>query len=112
MPGGISELGENLEDTLRREILEETGLTFERAELLTVLGGPDTFNRVANGDEFFAYTAVYRVQDWFGVPTADGEEGLELRFFALDALPERVSPVSQWAANFLRRRENQSSHQT
>ena len=111
VPGGISELGEALEDTLRREILEETSLTFERAELLTVLGGPDTFHRTASGDEFYGYTAVYRVQDWQGVPVPDGEEGVALRFFAPEALPAQLGGVGRWAKRFLCQGQTPRLHQ-
>ncbi|EYB68631.1 MutT/nudix family protein [Deinococcus phoenicis] len=102
--GGIAELGEALEDTLRRELREEAGLTPRGAELLTVVSGPGTFQKLPNGDEFYQVTAVYLVRDWTGVPEADGEEGVELRFFPLDALPDRLGPVDRQALVRLRHR--------
>lgn len=83
---GISELGEALEETLRRELEEETGLTLRRAELLDVLS-PASLSRVANGDAFYSYTALFRVTEWSGTPRPDGVEIAEARFFPLDNLP-------------------------
>ncbi|GAA5513789.1 NADH pyrophosphatase [Deinococcus carri] len=83
---GISELGEALEETLRRELLEETGLTLHHAELLDMLS-PDRLAQVANGDQFYSYTALFRVTGWSGDPVPDGVEIAEARFFALDDLP-------------------------
>lgn len=102
VPGGICELGEAFEDTLRRELWEETALTVEGAELLGVVSGEHTFKRIVNGDEFYMYTAVYLVRGWSGTPTPDGEESEELRFFPLDALPPLAGPVGRRAPDLLR----------
>ena len=83
---GISELGEALEETLRREMEEEAGLTLHRAELLDMLS-PDSLSRVANGDEFYPYTALFRVTKWSGTPRPDRVEIAEARFFPLNSLP-------------------------
>ncbi|GMA17342.1 NUDIX domain-containing protein [Deinococcus metallilatus] len=83
---GISELGEALEETLRREMREETALTLHRAELLDMLS-PDRLSQVANGDRFYSYTALFRVTEWSGDPVPDGVEIAELRFFPAGDLP-------------------------
>lgn len=104
VPGGICELGEAFEDTLRRELQEEADLTVERAELLGVVSGGETFKRIGNGDEFYMYTAVYLVRGWSGTPRPDGEESEELHFFSLEALPPLAGPVGRRAASLLRGR--------
>lgn len=100
--GGIAELGEALEDTLRRELHEEAGLVPGAALLLTVISGPQTFVRLPNGDEFYQVVAVYVVREFSGVPRADGVEGTELRYFPLDALPPGLGPVDRQALERLR----------
>ena len=56
-PGGIAELGEALEDTLRRELHEETGLRCPNLRLLPLdtglVGGPEFWHRYPNGDEVY-----------------------------------------------------------
>lgn len=99
--GGNCELGEAWEDALHRELLEESGLSVHSAELLGLVSGQETFTRLAHGDEFYMYTAVYAVRGWSGTPVADGSEGLELRFFALDALPSPLGPVGRRMAELL-----------
>ena len=101
-PGGIAELGEALEDTLRRELLEETGLRPLEVQLLTVVSGQETHVRLPGGDEFYQVTAVYVVRAWEGEPTPDGSEGTELRFFPLGALPAGLGPVDRRALDLLR----------
>ncbi|AAF10362.1 NUDIX domain-containing protein [Deinococcus radiodurans] len=83
---GIAELGEPLEQTLRREVQEELGLTVQAAEFLELLN-PAGLSRVANGDEFYSYTALYRVTAWTGIPVPDGVEIAEARFFSLAEFP-------------------------
>nr|WP_244977057.1 NUDIX domain-containing protein [Deinococcus humi] len=101
--GGIAELGEALPDTLRRELREEAGIAPIRSEFLTVISGPQTYQKLLNGDEFYQVVAVYVVREWEGVPVADGEEGTELRFFTLDdLLPAPLGPVDREALGLLR----------
>ncbi|WP_412028289.1 NUDIX hydrolase [Deinococcus yunweiensis] len=101
-PGGIAELGEALEDTLVRELHEETGLTPRDPLLFAVISGPETYVRLPNGDEFYQITTVYVVREWNGSPRADGVEGHALGFFPLDALPAGLGPVDRRALERLR----------
>ncbi len=102
--GGIAELGEDLGETLRRELWEEANITPLEPEFLTVISGPQTYQKLPNGDEFYQMVAVYVVREWQGVPIADGEEGSELLFFSLDGLPAPLGPVDGEALGLLRLR--------
>ncbi|GGL10410.1 NUDIX hydrolase [Deinococcus radiotolerans] len=103
-PGGLCEPGESLEETLSREVHEETGLTVREAQLLKVISGAGTFVRLPNGDEFYQVSAVYVVRRWEGAPRPDGTEGTELRFWPLAALPAALGPVDRAALTQLRGR--------
>ena len=43
------DLGESLEETASREVLEETGLFVSNLELLHVFSGPDYYFKIDNG---------------------------------------------------------------
>lgn len=91
LPGGLMELGESLEDTARREVKEETGLSVGDLALKGLFSGPEYFLRVSNGDELYSVTAVYVSTQYSGELFVDGNESVDLRFFELDSLPEDVT---------------------
>ena len=66
LPGGLMELGESFEETARREVYEETGLTPGPLRFLGVWSGKEFLCRAANGDEFFSVTAAYMAREWTG----------------------------------------------
>ena len=86
--GGFMELGETVEETARREVFEETGLTVGRLELFGVFSDSERFT-YPNGDQAQVVTVSYLTDDVTGTLRLSSE-GLELRYFALDALPENL----------------------
>ncbi|MEJ8303973.1 NUDIX hydrolase [Saccharibacillus sacchari] len=92
LPGGALEPGESMEQVARRELLEETGLTAGKLELLAVFSGEGLHYSYPNGDEVHNVVTAYVCCDAQGEPFADGEEGSELNFFRIDGLP----PVEHW----------------
>ncbi len=100
-PGGSSELGDSLEDTARRELAEETGLSAARLEFVTVLSGAHYRFTYPNGDEIYNVGAVFVAKGLTGELRAD-EESLELRWFALDELPSQLAgPITTWIVEHL-----------
>ncbi len=85
--GGGVEVEESLEEALRRETLEETGLVVTGEELFAVLPGPSRVVRYPDGNVVRLMTFVYRVEvEDFGT-LRRSEESEELRFFRRDELP-------------------------
>ncbi|WP_409296870.1 NUDIX hydrolase [Peribacillus sp. SCS-26] len=91
LPGGLMELGESLEDTARREVKEESGLSIGTLELCGVFSGQEYYFKLANGDEFYSVTAVYSTRDFKGELELDERESINLQFFSIQALPDEIS---------------------
>lgn len=93
--GGCIEIGETLEDTARREMLEETGLTAGKLELIGVFSGPERLHTYPNGDQAYMIGVYYLCEDYSGKPLTQSDETTDLRWFPLDALPENIMPLAR-----------------
>ncbi|MDQ3430321.1 MAG: NUDIX domain-containing protein [Actinomycetota bacterium] len=84
--GGAVEVEESLEDALRREVLEETGLVVVGEELFAVFPGPSRVVRYPDGNVVRLLSFVYRVRvEDFG-KLRRSKESEELRFFRREEL--------------------------
>ena len=94
LPAGGMELGESVQDAVRREVFEETGLTIVRARPFGIYSNPRYVVTYPNGDRAQPFTVAFLVEEWTGTLTADGDDSLDLRFFPLDGLPpaEQMHP--------------------
>jgi len=95
LPGGLMELEESPEDTVRREIKEETGMALGRLELFGAYSGADYLCVAQNGDEFQVVTLVYVCDDFAGAPTVMDDESLAFKWFATDELPSDIARTHQ-----------------
>jgi len=79
-PGGFVEVGESLEECVRREVREEAGVEVEVGRLIASV--PDTYG--PTGDA--TLNAFFECRMLSGDPQPD-DDVAELRWFAPDALP-------------------------
>ncbi len=82
LPAGYQEIDEDPRETVRREILEETGLTIEVLRLFDVVYMPEDQRKPAN-------VIVYLCRAVSGELCA-GSDASEVGWFALDDLPENI----------------------
>ena len=89
LPGGCQELGERFEETVIREVKEETNLdiTEENLELVGIIAGGTRRKEYPNGDVVINNTALYCVRNYTG-EVKWGSESKEMKFFDLDNLPK------------------------
>jgi len=82
LPGGFCEIGETVEDAVRRETREETGLELENLKQFRVYSDPDR-------DPRFHTVSVVFLADGKGV-LRGGSDAKVARVFKLDELPEEI----------------------
>ena len=107
--GGCLELGEKVEETAKRELFEETGLTANSLELLCVFSGKELFYTYPNGDMVSNVCVAYLCESFSGEVITQTNETTDLQWFDIDKLPKNISPpvipVLEYCINFLKRRE-------
>jgi 8-oxo-dGTP pyrophosphatase MutT (NUDIX family) len=90
--GGAIEPDEAPEQAAVREAEEEAGVVLSLGDLLGVVGGPEYRMVYPNGDQTCYVTTVFDARVISGSPAPDGEETIDVRWWAPDTLPlERMS---------------------
>ncbi|MDO8513429.1 MAG: NUDIX domain-containing protein [bacterium] len=87
-PGGIMEPGENVHETLMREIEEELGVDATIMELLGIYSNRGPL-KYPNGDVAYI-VGIFFVCTVQGVLKIDGNEALDAKFFELASLPNKL----------------------
>jgi 8-oxo-dGTP pyrophosphatase MutT (NUDIX family) len=81
LPGGAVEADEAIEEALRREVFEETGLVASEYELFGIFTDPSRIVEYPDGNVVRLLSFVYRVAVENFAPLRASEESLEFRFF-------------------------------
>ena len=91
IPGGSMELFESIEETAIRELKEEAGIVADNLELVTVLSGKEYYFEYPNGDKMCTVIVLFKVLNYNGEIKVNDNESKQLKFFALDNLPNMES---------------------
>lgn len=91
IPGGSMELNETIEETAIRELKEEAGINADKLELVSVLSGKDYYFEYPNGDKMCTVIILFKVLNYTGNIKVSDNESKQLKFFALNDLPNMES---------------------
>ncbi|WP_281974963.1 NUDIX hydrolase [Halobacillus litoralis] len=90
IPGGLLEIGETFEATVKREVFEETGLTIRELELFGVYSGEKGYAQYENGDQVFSVQIIFISRKFDGVLLGN-HESRELDFFHKTTIPGHIN---------------------
>ncbi|MGA9290160.1 MAG: NUDIX domain-containing protein [Anaerobacillus sp.] len=98
LPGGFMDLNESVQETARREVLEETGLILKEMSMFGIYSGPDKEKTFGNGDQVSPVQILFQCKDFEG-EVRESEESLDVAFFSLNELPDHLFREHQLMIN-------------
>lgn len=94
--GGVLELGETVEETVKRELNEEIGINPIELKFYKVFSGEDMHTVYPNGDEVYYINVIFLCDEYEGELKEDNNEVTELKWFDVDNLPVDINaPVDK-----------------
>ncbi|WP_270567560.1 NUDIX hydrolase [Clostridium beijerinckii] len=94
--GGVLELGETVEETVKRELNEEIGINPIELKFYKVFSGEDMHTVYPNGDEVYYINVIFLCDKYEGELKEDNNEVTELKWFDVDNLPVDINaPVDK-----------------
>lgn len=105
MPSGSLEANETLEEGMKREVKEETGLDVLKAVPMAIYTYPDSVT--AYGDPYYQISLQFLVEEWAGTLVNETDETTQARFFEVDLPPENCASHYQEVLSDLRQYQGQ-----
>lgn len=96
-PGGLQNLDESIEETVKREVSEELNLNLKVDSLLGVYSSPDWHHSFSNGDLVQNLSFLFKMENLTPLMniTIEEEEIETYDFFDLQHLPKDCSPLTR-----------------
>ncbi len=91
IPGGVIEMGEQVEDAARRETLEETGLTAGNLELFGIYSGQEGYAHYSNGDQVYSIQLIFYTTTVMGELIQVSDESHAHQYFDKNNLPDNIN---------------------
>ena len=91
-PGGSVDMAEEVIETAKRELYEETGLIADELELFDVYSGPITKYTYFNQDVIYGVDTFYVCRKYHGELKPQKEEVKELLFLDINSINGKLSP--------------------
>ena len=91
-PGGSVDMGEEVIETAKRELYEETGLIADELELFDVYSGPITKYTYFNQDVIYGVDTFYVCRKYHGELKPQKEEVKDLLFLDVNSINGKLSP--------------------
>lgn len=90
LPGGFMDLGESVQETVRREVYEETGFKLKELELFGIYSGKQYDKTFSNGDQVSLVQILFICKQYSGNLVENNEESIQNKFCSLKELPENI----------------------